>query len=99
MAVDMRVPTRPVSPAVRPYYFSAKHPTRHHESSAIKQLQPMSKVIAEHRGWQLVFFRTDKTYFAVSEQGNWLYLGKYRNHTEAAAMFPEELHTKRGVER
>ena len=99
MAVDMRVPIRPVSPSVRPYYFSAKHPTGHLESSAINQLQPMSKVIAEHRGWQLVFFRTDKTYFAVSEQGNWLYLGKYRNHTEAAAMFPEELHTKRGVER
>lgn len=98
MATEMDIPQRPSNPHVKPYYFSGTLPTGHYEPRA-SQPRPISKVIAEHRDWKLVFFRMDRTYFAVSEQGNWLYLGMYKNHTEAAAMFPEELHTKRGVER
>lgn len=97
--MDMRIPQRPVSRAVKPYYFSHVLPRKHHEPGPMSQLQPMSKVISEHQGWQLVFFRLDRTYFAINRSGNWFYLGKYSNHKEAAAMFPEELHSKIGVPR
>jgi hypothetical protein len=44
-------------------------------------------------------FRLDDTYIAVSPNGNYCYMGRYANHQEAAAMFPEWLHAYRGVER
>ena len=97
--MDIRIPLRIVSQNVKPYYFSEVLPRGRFEKQEPTEYYPTAKVIAEHRGWQLLYFRLDKTYYAVSEEGNWLYLGKYRNHTEAAAMFPAELHSKRGVER
>lgn len=98
MATEMGIPQRPVSPNVKPYYFSGTLPTGHFEPRA-SQPCPSAKIITEHRGWRLMHFRLDDIYMAVSPNGNYCYMGRYQSHQEAAAMFPEWLHAYRGVER
>ena len=97
---DFTTPHRAHS-RVRPAYFAAyyTHGSINAADPREAPKRPMEREVSEHRGWSLVYSYFDHAYYGISETGNTVYFGKYATDKEAAAMFPEWLHSYRGVER